>query len=561
MLPLRLPASASRLSAASGPVPWCRLAGTKHIEFGGSVVFLTRAFLGIHRNHYRSAPAVRRVTMSKVVKVEEDVPELDLLPDAEKEEAGVEDFLLDDDDEEETESDVEGDGVGAPAANARGKPQLKKGPWTPEEDKRLKEYVEAHGEGNWNQVQRNAGLNRCGKSCRLRWANHLRPDLKKGPFDDKEVELILKLHIKWGNKWAKMALHLPGRTDNEIKNFWNTRLKRQQRAGLPIYPEHLLSQDPDEDMNNHMPDESRGTKRSDESSQEKVFHMGNIMEPMYFKHLDYDKDPVVPATPLKRYGSTGNLASVQTPDETGKIFCPAGLNYVFPKSHSVPLDSSIASGYPISDGNPPNSGTVHRSMETELPSIQFANNGLSNGWLDQCHLASPTRQQQLTSPTEQWFETFNQSIYSQNTGQGTIVPSIALDDPTKSERFFEVLVPPLGYNVVSQSNAFGGCEHEGCSAAEIQALNSPSGSDSLYHLDTCFTDGRMLDASLEELNGRMPDTSLFPVQALNHSFHPSSSSPFDEDSLAEPKYTSQWLDSSAWKNMLGTCHKTDFRGT
>ncbi|KAJ1259823.1 hypothetical protein BS78_10G185600 [Paspalum vaginatum] len=501
--------------------------------------------------------------MAKAVKVE-DGPALELLPDAE-EDAGVEDFLLDDEEEEndgeETESD--GDGDGAAAAHGRGEPQLKKGPWTPEEDKRLKEYVEAHGEGNWNQVQRNAGLNRCGKSCRLRWANHLRPDLKKGPFDDKEVELILKLHMKWGNKWAKMALHLPGRTDNEIKNFWNTRLKRQQRAGLPIYPEHLLSQDPDEDMNSHTPDESRGRKRSNESSQEKVLHMGDIMEPMYFKHLDYDKDPVVPATPLKRipvppamnlkrYASTGNLVSVQTPDETGKIFCPTGLNYVFPKSQSVPLDSAIASGYPIFNDNPSVSGTVHRSMKTELPSVQLSNNGFSNGGF-QCHSASTTEQQ---------FETFNQStepIFSQNAGLlGAVVPNIALNDPTKSERFLEVLVPPFGYNVVSQLSAFGDCEHEGCPAADIQTLNSPSGSDPLYHFDTCFTDGRMpgtLDTCFTD--GRMPGTSL------NDCFH-LSSSPFDEDSCAEPKYTtSQWLDSSAWtawKNMPGTCHKTDSRG-
>jgi myb proto-oncogene protein len=87
----------------------------------------------------------------------------------------------------------------------RGRIPLKKGPWTPDEDKRLREYVEAHGEGNWNRVQRNAGLNRCGKSCRLRWANHLKPDLKKGPFSKEEEEMIIKLHLWLGNKWAKMA--------------------------------------------------------------------------------------------------------------------------------------------------------------------------------------------------------------------------------------------------------------------------------------------------------------------------------------------------------------------
>ncbi|KAG7011908.1 Transcription factor MYB-like protein [Cucurbita argyrosperma subsp. argyrosperma] len=113
---------------------------------------------------------------------------------------------------------------------------LKKGPWTAAEDGILIEYVKKHGEGNWNAVQKHTGLARCGKSCRLRWANHLRPNLKKGSFSQEEERVIIELHAKLGNKWARMAAQLPGRTDNEIKNYWNTRMKRRQRAGLPLYP-------------------------------------------------------------------------------------------------------------------------------------------------------------------------------------------------------------------------------------------------------------------------------------------------------------------------------------
>jgi len=82
---------------------------------------------------------------------------------------------------------------------------LKKGPWTAAEDAVLIDYVTKHGEGNWNAVQRNTGLNRCGKSCRLRWANHLRPNLKKGAFSSEEEKLIVELHSQFGNKWARMA--------------------------------------------------------------------------------------------------------------------------------------------------------------------------------------------------------------------------------------------------------------------------------------------------------------------------------------------------------------------
>lgn len=82
---------------------------------------------------------------------------------------------------------------------------MKKGPWTAAEDSILMEYVKKHGEGNWNAVQKNSGLMRCGKSCRLRWANHLRPNLKKGSFSPEEEKLIIELHAKLGNKWARMA--------------------------------------------------------------------------------------------------------------------------------------------------------------------------------------------------------------------------------------------------------------------------------------------------------------------------------------------------------------------
>ncbi|KAK4746356.1 hypothetical protein SAY87_012668 [Trapa incisa] len=116
---------------------------------------------------------------------------------------------------------------------------LKKGPWTRAEDAILVEYIKVHGEGNWNAVQRNTSLNRCGKSCRLRWINHLRPNLKKGSFSPQEERPILHLHSQLGNKWARMATHLPGRTDNEIKNYWNTRLKRRIRQGLPLYPNDI----------------------------------------------------------------------------------------------------------------------------------------------------------------------------------------------------------------------------------------------------------------------------------------------------------------------------------
>ncbi|EOA22494.1 hypothetical protein CARUB_v10003148mg [Capsella rubella] len=104
---------------------------------------------------------------------------------------------------------------------------LKKGPWTPDEDEKLVNYVQEHGHSSWRALPKLAGLNRCGKSCRLRWTNYLRPDIKRGRFSPDEEQTILNLHSVLGNKWSTIANQLPGRTDNEIKNFWNTHLKKK----------------------------------------------------------------------------------------------------------------------------------------------------------------------------------------------------------------------------------------------------------------------------------------------------------------------------------------------
>uniref|UniRef100_A0A0D6R8Q9 Uncharacterized protein n=1 Tax=Araucaria cunninghamii TaxID=56994 RepID=A0A0D6R8Q9_ARACU len=120
---------------------------------------------------------------------------------------------------------------------------VKKGPWTPEEDIVLVSYIQEHGPGNWRMVPAHTGLMSCSKSCRLRWTNYLRPGIKRGNFTPHEDRIIVHLQALLGNRWAAIASYLPQRTDNDIKNYWNTHLKKRLKKLQTPFGSNELTRD------------------------------------------------------------------------------------------------------------------------------------------------------------------------------------------------------------------------------------------------------------------------------------------------------------------------------
>ncbi|GKU90518.1 hypothetical protein SLEP1_g4506 [Rubroshorea leprosula] len=205
------------------------------------------------------------------------------------------------------------------------KQKLRKGLWSPEEDEKLLRHITKYGHGCWSSVPKQAGLQRCGKSCRLRWINYLRPDLKRGTFSQEEEDLIIELHALLGNRWSQIASQLPGRTDNEIKNLWNSCLKKKLRQkGIdPVTHKPLSEVEDGEDKNQQS---NSGNKNSGASSELKLNVENPKSGPGLLKQQQnsaaaqsYQQGmECSPSTKTMNSGNSSNLIA----SSTGKNFLP-----------------------------------------------------------------------------------------------------------------------------------------------------------------------------------------------------------------------------------------------
>ncbi|XP_058078253.1 transcription factor GAMYB-like isoform X2 [Magnolia sinica] len=324
---------------------------------------------------------------------------------------------------------------------------LKKGPWTAAEDAILVEYVKKHGEGNWNAVQKHSGLHRCGKSCRLRWANHLRPNLKKGAFTAEEENQIVKLHAQMGNKWARMAAQLPGRTDNEIKNYWNTRVKRRQRAGLPLYPPGLCLQANEGQQNQNLSEFDGG-----DAQHQELFQADNFDIPVVvFDNLKANQGALSYSPPLPNISLSSSMLSqgLQSSQnysfmvpiahrekrrrESESWFPSSFSSDAYEKLHQAfelalpydpdpisknpaPFEGVMTGSHAPLNGNFSTSKPFPGAEKLELPSLQYLESNI--GILDTCHTLSPHLENadpyvQLSPPAMQ---TQSDCLSSQNSG-------------------------------------------------------------------------------------------------------------------------------------------------
>ncbi|KAM7528697.1 hypothetical protein LguiB_032107 [Lonicera macranthoides] len=241
---------------------------------------------------------------------------------------------------------------------------MKRGPWTPEEDVILANYINREGQGKWRTLPKRAGLQRCGKSCRLRWMNYLRPNVKRGHIAPDEEDLILRLHRLLGNRWSLIAGRIPGRTDNEIKNYWNTHLSKKL-ISQGIDPRTHKPLDPDNPASNDQRKPSSSKRNNAISNHNPNYHTPSFsseQEPPVFSGAPINDEQQNETVNFKKFN--GTTKGLDNDDEDDINYCTDDMLSSFLNSL---INEDVFNGQPQ---EPPNDGEVAGSSDVLISSPQ-----------------------------------------------------------------------------------------------------------------------------------------------------------------------------------------------